>query len=227
MKKLVCFPYAGGGASIFYNWHTMLDVDEVIPIVLPGREDKISERPLTSIDEIVHYTNSQLKELVNEDDTLILFGHCFGGLVAFEVAKSFEKEYKIKELIISSSFAPSCVKKESFSKMDDDDLISFLELKTGMHSEAFEYEELRELVLVPIRSDLLAFENYFENQEMISTPIIAIHAVNDNYIQESDVKLWKKHTSSDFTYKENLGNHMYILNNPQELFDEIEDCLKE
>lgn len=221
MKKLICFPFTGGGASVFHNWQSKLNVDEVIPIVLPGRENMIAENPLTSIEEAARYAYSKIKKRIHEDDTLILFGHCFGGLVAFEFAKLIEKEFSIKKLIISSSFAPSQVKKEQFSMMNDSELISFLETKTGMHSEAFEYEELRELMMIPIRADLSAFENYSDNQEKVSIPILAIHAIDDNYIQETDVEAWEAHTLSEFSYKKYNGNHMYITEDPQELFNEI------
>lgn len=221
MKKLICFPFAGGGASVFYNWQPNLNVDEVIPIVLPGREHIISESPLKSIEDAAYYAYFQVKERIQREDTLILFGHCFGGLVAFEFAKLFEKKFAIKKLIISSSFAPSNVIKESFSTMSDSEIISFLETKTGMHSEAFEYEELRNLMLIPIRADLHAFEKYSNNLEKVNIPITAIHASDDNYIQESNVKEWEKHTSSKFLYKKYKGNHMYITENSQEVFNDI------
>lgn len=221
MRKLICFPFTGGGASVFHNWQSKLNVDEVIPIVLPGRENMIAENPLTSFKEIVQYVYSKVKERIHEDDTLILFGHCFGGLVAFEFAKLIEKDFSIKKLIISSSFAPSQIKKEQFSMMNDSELISFLETKTEMHSEALEHEELRELMMIPIRADLSAFENYSDNKGKVSIPILAIHAIDDNYIQETDVKAWETYTSSEFLYKKYNGNHMYIMEEPQELFNEI------
>lgn len=221
MKKLICFPFAGGGAGTFYNWQSELNVDEVIPIVLPGREIMIGEEPLKSIKEAAHYAYLNVKESIGKDDTLILFGHCFGGLVAFEFSRLVEKEFNIKKLIISSSFAPSNVKKEKFSTMSDYELISFLELKTGMHIEALDYEELRELMMIPIRGDLVAFENYKNNKEKISIPILALHAKGDNYIQENDLKSWREHTTNEFSYKELGGDHMYVVEKPRELFNEI------
>ena len=43
-KRLICFPYAGGGALIFRDWHKYLPSDiEVCPVKLPGRENRINE----------------------------------------------------------------------------------------------------------------------------------------------------------------------------------------
>ena len=99
LKKLICFPFAGGGASVFHDWKSKLNVDEVIPIVLPGRENKITEEVLTSIDDITECVYSNIKGSIHKDDILILFGYCFGGLVAFEFAKLIEQEFSVKRLI--------------------------------------------------------------------------------------------------------------------------------
>ena len=42
--RLFCFPYGGGGASIYREWQKNLpDSIEVCPIQLPGREDRMNE----------------------------------------------------------------------------------------------------------------------------------------------------------------------------------------
>jgi medium-chain acyl-[acyl-carrier-protein] hydrolase len=44
--RLFCFPYAGGGASIYHGWRRWLpEWIDVCPIQLPGREDRIREPP--------------------------------------------------------------------------------------------------------------------------------------------------------------------------------------
>ena len=43
---LFCFPFAGGGASAYNSWiQKMKDKVTVCPIQLPGREDRIMEKP--------------------------------------------------------------------------------------------------------------------------------------------------------------------------------------
>ena len=44
--QLFCLPYAGGGASAFRRWPAEFGPDvEVLPVQLPGRENRISEDP--------------------------------------------------------------------------------------------------------------------------------------------------------------------------------------
>lgn len=43
---LFCFPFAGGGASAYNSWvQKMKDTITVCPIQLPGREERIMEKP--------------------------------------------------------------------------------------------------------------------------------------------------------------------------------------
>ena len=44
---LFCFPFAGGGASAYNSWvQKMKDTITVCPIQLPGREERIMEKPI-------------------------------------------------------------------------------------------------------------------------------------------------------------------------------------
>ena len=46
--RLICFPYAGGGASTFSLWPRALPSHvELCAVQLPGREERLSETPLT------------------------------------------------------------------------------------------------------------------------------------------------------------------------------------
>ena len=48
--RLICFHYAGGGASIFQQWGAQLpEYIEVVAIQLPGREDRFKDQPVADI----------------------------------------------------------------------------------------------------------------------------------------------------------------------------------
>lgn len=51
---LFCFPFAGGGASTYTSWIKKLkDKITVCPIQLPGREERIMEKPYTDMSELL------------------------------------------------------------------------------------------------------------------------------------------------------------------------------
>ncbi len=48
--RLFCFPYAGGGVSIFRAMLAQAPTEiEICPIYLPGREQRLTETPFSSV----------------------------------------------------------------------------------------------------------------------------------------------------------------------------------
>src|SRR5262245_39152921 len=79
MLRLFCLPYAGGGAAIFRGWPQVLPpMIEVRPIQLPGRENRISEKPFRQIVELIPLITDRLMPLL--DRPFVLFGHSMGAL---------------------------------------------------------------------------------------------------------------------------------------------------
>lgn len=49
---LFCFPYAGGGASVYARWaKTYPETVEVCPIQLPGRENRLRDQLISKFDD--------------------------------------------------------------------------------------------------------------------------------------------------------------------------------
>ncbi|MCA9540674.1 MAG: hypothetical protein KC620_17365, partial [Myxococcales bacterium] len=49
-RRLICLPHAGGGSAAFARWRGALPADiELSALRLPGRETRLSERPLTHL----------------------------------------------------------------------------------------------------------------------------------------------------------------------------------
>ncbi|MFQ5419788.1 MAG: thioesterase II family protein, partial [Anaerolineae bacterium] len=52
--RLFCFPYSGAGASLFLPWRSILPKSiDLVPVQLPGRENRIGERPYTQLAPLV------------------------------------------------------------------------------------------------------------------------------------------------------------------------------
>ncbi|WP_454782671.1 beta-ketoacyl synthase N-terminal-like domain-containing protein [Legionella sp. WA2022007384] len=84
--RLFCFPYGGGGASIYREWQQEFpDSIEVCPIQLPGRENRMEEQPLDNLNTLVSLLANQLKSQFNLP--FAFFGHSFGSLIGFELSR--------------------------------------------------------------------------------------------------------------------------------------------
>src|SRR5215213_9694754 len=80
--RLFCFPYAGGGDSIFRSWQQSLsDTIEVCPVQLPGRGPRIPAPPCTDINRLVRCAAQALAPYL--DKPFALFGHSMGARIAF------------------------------------------------------------------------------------------------------------------------------------------------
>ena len=86
---LICFPYAGSGASIFYSWANYLNPKiNIYGFQAPGKEDRISEDLIEDLNILVQNAVQELKQLIQRP--FVLFGHSLGSVLAFEITKKLE-----------------------------------------------------------------------------------------------------------------------------------------
>src|SRR5947209_7222122 len=91
LLRLFCFPYAGGGASIYRAWPSAFPGSvEVCPVQFPGRETRLRERPFTRLAPLISATGVALRPYFNMP--FAFFGHSMGALVAFELVRALRQE---------------------------------------------------------------------------------------------------------------------------------------
>src|SRR5579884_4085328 len=84
--RLFCFPYAGGGASIYHAWSRSLPAEiDVCAVQLPGRENRIGEPLFTSLPLLIDALAHELAPFF--DKPFVFFGHSMGALISFELAR--------------------------------------------------------------------------------------------------------------------------------------------
>ena len=88
--RLFCFPYAGGGSSIFRTWQNHLPREvEVCSVYLPGRERRLVEPRMTRMDALVRLISTELRPYLNHP--FALFGHSMGALISFELCRQIRR----------------------------------------------------------------------------------------------------------------------------------------
>lgn len=100
--RLICFPFAGGGASTYRLWprHLPASVD-VIAVHPAGRAHRFREAPLRNIGEMVAAYRVDLQPWL--DRPVAVFGHSLGAVVAAEFARALEAErHPPVQLFVSS-----------------------------------------------------------------------------------------------------------------------------
>ncbi|WP_341739433.1 alpha/beta fold hydrolase [Microcoleus sp. CAWBG640] len=210
--RLFCFPYAGGGASIYRTWESQLPSEiEVCPIQLPGRENRISEAPFTEFTALVETLAEVLKPFL--DKPFAFYGHSMGAVLALEVAKSLRDQFGSSpvHLFIGASIAPQLP--NPFPELD---LSSRLKLTQflrsfGTPSKVLQNTELMEALMPTMKADFLALEGYtYKYSAPLECPISAFSGSKDCFVSQADMAAWNTQTSSRFHLESVSGSHLFL-----------------
>ncbi len=218
--KLIFFPCAGAGASIFREL-TLALPDTIDPwiVQLPGREDRIAESGISDMDDIVAHIIETIAPMA--DERLVFFGHSMGAFIAYEVALAMETKLRKGPLriIVSGQGAPS------FSSMTDRchhsatdaEFIANLIQLGGTPKAVLEDQSLLQMLLPTVRNDYKLLDNYQPALSMsLKCEITACSGKKDLGITKASLAGWQDYTSSDFTKHWLMGDHFYF--NRQTMF---------
>lgn len=91
--RMFCFPFAGGGASIYRNWGRALgSAVDLYAVQLPGREERIREPRYYSVKSLCDAMFEAGEDGGWFDAPCIIYGHSMGAKIAFETARRLEEQ---------------------------------------------------------------------------------------------------------------------------------------
>ncbi|OZY86385.1 hypothetical protein CBP51_04990 [Cellvibrio mixtus] len=228
--RLVCFPYAGGGASLFFPWlNLMPEKVEVAIIQLPGRGTRFSESPYESMDDIVECIYRALKELPSKE--LIFFGHSMGARIAYEITlRIYHRKEQLPVHFIASGSPAPCVrsKKPPCHNLPTEEFIKHLGTLNGTPKEVLSDPQLMELLLPALRADFKIAEGYLNTTRITIPTTITLFSGRLDDINTEELEPW----FLLFQYNRDIvwfeGGHFFINENHSELISalkkEIMNC---
>lgn len=211
-RRLVCFHHAGGGPSLFRQWHDHFPPDtEVLAVALPGRETRITERPVTQMRALA----GMLREVLPLDLPFAFFGHSLGAVVSFELARQLH-EHGLpvpQRLFVSASPAPHLCRREiSRARLSDVELLQLLERLGGTPKEILEHPEFRDMVLSILRADFDLIDEYSVPEDCtMRLPITAYAGTDDINVSLGRVQAWERWATDGFSCHEFTGDHFYLV----------------
>jgi len=213
MERLFCFPYAGVGASAFRGWPEQIGNNvEVCCIELPGREGRIRERPLKSLDELVPLIAENIEKF--SDLPYAFYGHSFGGTLAFETARLLRRnEARLPiHLFVSGSPAPHIPLPYSrMSRLGVAEFLAEVQKRYGGIPEAILLDrEVLGLLLPALQADIAALEDYrYRDEPPLECPITALGGTGDRMVPEESVAAWRRQTCGEFYFETLAGDHFF------------------
>ncbi|RLK25027.1 surfactin synthase thioesterase subunit [Micromonospora sp. M71_S20] len=209
--QLFCLPYAGGGATVFRRWQDGLGPDvEVLPVQLPGRENRIGENPVFEVVDVAYAIAERIR------GPYAIYGHSMGGRVGFEVVRELRRAGRPLplRLYVGGARAPHVHAPSHFdglSRVDDGELLRRLEAGGGMPAGLLEYPELVELLLPLLRADFAQVDDYrYTPEEPLPMPIVAFSGRGDNTVSREHSDGWREHSAAGFTLHEIDGGHFFL-----------------
>ncbi|MFK5951893.1 MAG: alpha/beta fold hydrolase [Desulfobacterium sp.] len=210
--QLFCFSYAGGGASVFRQWQPSLpERIQLCPVQLPGRENRISEPLITSLDELVDVASAELAPYL--DLPFAFYGHSIGARIAFELARELRKKLGITPccLIVSGSRAPHIPEPNPLHHLSDDAFMSELRRFSGTPEAVLQSKELMEMFLPILRADFAVDETYVYSEDMpLDCPIFVFGGTEDVEAKIKELEAWADHTSKGFCLEMIRGDHFFL-----------------
>ena len=210
--RLLCFPYGGGGISVFNTWPRLLPQFEIWSVELPGRDSQIRLKPFVSFPPLIAELQEVLRPVL--DRPHFYFGHSLGALIAFELARAvFQSgDALTKGLIVSAHPAPHLPSfRKPLHQLSEPDLIQALRELNGTPKAVFQHAELLDLMLPLLRADFELHFNYeFRPQPPLPVPIVAFAGTRDAEVMPEDMKAWKEHTTAAFEWHPVEGDHFFL-----------------
>jgi len=214
--RLFCFPYAGGGASLFRNWANQLPSEvEVCAVQLPGREDRLAEPAFTSMPPLIEALAGALYPYL-QDKPYAFFGHSMGAFVCFELARYLRKHHHTHagplQLFVSAQRAPQLPDLDPpVHALPDNEFIEKLRHLNGTPAEILQNAEVLEITLPLLRADFAICETYhFVAGEPLLCPIFACGGIDDKDVSYERIAAWKEQTRASFTQRMFPGDHFFL-----------------
>ncbi|UXI66277.1 thioesterase II family protein [Tahibacter amnicola] len=219
-SRLVVFPYAGGGAAVFYHWLDRLPLDIELSIVrLPGRESLVDTAPFRDSQRAASHIADTL--VSSDRRPVACFGHSLGALMAYETVRELRRRGgQLPYLLMLSgrSAAHVPMRREPVFNLPRTAFFAQLVAMGGMPEEMLALPELLEFVEPTLRADLAINDTYQHVIEPpLAVPFVTFAGRQDGDFPESDIARWAELTSLSFRQHAFDGGHFFINTHRDEL----------
>jgi surfactin synthase thioesterase subunit len=226
--KLICLPFAGAGASLFWPWREFCPPGiELWPVQLPGRERRIREVPFRDLRTAAGALSTEICQS-GVDGPVAIFGHSLGALLGYEMANRLRMSGRsVTHLFASGAPGPAISRLMRTSRLADDSFLEQVERLAGYRHRAFDTPELRRALLPTLRADVEMQETYRPGvPAVLDVPVVAMRGADDHLVNAADLGRWSDAAGAGFRQLELPGGHMYLLDDVRTVVQTVaEICL--
>lgn len=230
---LVCFPYGGGGASVYREWGKSLPAHvQLWSVQYPGRENRFTDSFAASYQNVV---SGVLKDMQSLGLTnVVLFGHSMGAQFAtmlasevFNADANVQRQVNLKGLIVSGIKPPHLVNDKLWSKVSEQELKDHVLNLGAMPEEVKNDQDFLSMYMEKIRADYALYESVpVVAPERFEIPLLAIRGESDPLFSANDFSGWQEWSTKPVTFEVFAGSHFYFNPYPSPLLRTISQHLR-
>ncbi|WP_194905561.1 thioesterase II family protein [Catenulispora rubra] len=210
--RLFCLPHAGSGPARYLAWTDRLDGIDLIGVCLPGHERRVAEPPLRRVADIVDALADAMGPHL--DRPFGLFGHSFGGLLSFELARRLEVDgaRPLHVFVSGSAAEPFGQAGPPVADLDEEAFLAHVGTLGGLDPDVLAHPDLVDLVIPALRADYEAAEAHTPDPAAaVNAPITAIGGLHDPAAPPGALIAWGRHTAGPFSRITLPGGHFALF----------------
>jgi polyketide synthase 12 len=229
--KLFMVHSMGAGASMFSDFMVAPpNGTDVYAIQWPGRENRIDEPIFTDLNLMLNDLEDAILPLLEDNSPFALYGHSFGGIVAFELARRLRfKHGKIPmHFFCSATMAPQItltwknrdvMKASTISSNSEQKLLGLMSYIDDL--------DFVKTILPGMRRDMPLLVGYeYQEEEAFDIPFTVFSAMEDEVTLPEEMKPWEVHTTNTFRQELVHGDHWFVSRNKDFIREQISNDLE-
>ncbi|UGQ12413.1 thioesterase domain-containing protein [Yinghuangia sp. ASG 101] len=209
---LLCFHHAGGGASAFARWQEHAPGAAVLPVQLPGREQRAGEPRFRDAVELAATLDRQLGAVLDRPHAI--YGHSMGAVVAYDlVTRRARRGARQPEALVVGAYPGPhlpAVLTES-RHLPDAEFARRLVAIGGMSELLLRYPDWMRAAVDLVRDDLeiCAYDRRAATAAALTCPVHAFCGDADPLVRPEAADTWRRHTTGDFRLHVVPGGHFF------------------
>jgi len=234
--RLLCFPFAGGGASTYAHWQRELDARgapvDVLPVRLPGREGRSGEPRFTELAPLVEELDAALDEVLTSPH--LLYGHSMGALIAYALIRRRQQRGATlpHAALLAAYRAPHLPPPRIDSEAGtgtgsgaesgaDFDLARALVALGGLPEALLGHPEWLRALLPVVRDDLALCASAGPTGGPVRVPLHLFAGADDSLVRVSEVTAWRRYAARGCEVRVLPGGHFFLRTHEGRLLDEV------
>lgn len=214
LVRLVCVPYAGGGAAVFHSWAAHLPATvEPWAVRMPGRDARLAEASRTDLCATAGELADALAPSLS--GPYAFFGHSLGAFLAFETVRALRAR-GVPEPVLLAVSARNAPQQLTYTgtvhRLPDEEYLDVLDRRYGAIPPLIrEDAQMRAMYLPILRADTTMLETYrYLPGPALSCPVVAYGGTQDPETSAESLAGWRKMTRGGCTEVLLPGDHFFL-----------------